>query len=126
MKQLIGNYRFNSSAHTVTFPAYISLVPESILLITNVTRGVIIYNFADPNAGGTVSGNTLMLAYNTSSQADTDRLQVFFDDGLPGPASITGEVDRKTARAYDRSVEGVLTDLLEEVRDIKEYLMEAI
>lgn len=126
MKQLIGNYRFNSSAHTVTFPAYISLVPESILLITNVTRGVIIYNFADPNAGGTVLGNVLTLTYNTSSQADTDNLQIFFDDGLPGPASVTGEIERKGSRVTSPDMEQVLNDLLKEVREIKAVIMEVL
>jgi len=53
---------------------------DSILLITNVTDNIIIYNFADPTKGGTVSDNVLTLTYDTSSMSNTDKLLIFYDD----------------------------------------------
>lgn len=38
-----------------------------------------IYLFSDPAMGGTVSGNTLTLDYNTTTMADSDKLQIFYD-----------------------------------------------
>ena len=82
MKLHITNYSFNASARQVTFRDYaatgISL--DSILLITNTTANVIIYNFADPTAGGTVSGNVLTLTYNTTAMNNTDKLMIYYDD----------------------------------------------
>jgi hypothetical protein len=83
MKKLITNYSFNHLAKTITFNDYSSIDLERILLITNVTKNIIIYNFADPTKGGTVSGNVLTLTYDTTGMADTDKLQIFYDDLNP-------------------------------------------
>ncbi len=80
MKRLITNYTFLPSQRKVIFNDYNSITLEGILLITNVTRGEIIYNFADPNKGGTVSGNVLTLTYDTTQMSATDKLQIFYDD----------------------------------------------
>ena len=45
MKSLITNYTFSASGKTVTFTNYTSIALERILLITNVTDNIIIYNF---------------------------------------------------------------------------------
>lgn len=82
MKNLITNYTFNAAAKQITLLDYTSINLESILLVTNVTDNIIIYNFADPNKGGTVSGNTITLTYNTNSMSNTDDLQIFIDDGV--------------------------------------------
>lgn len=79
MKKLVTSYTFNAAAKTVVSSAFSSL--ENILLITNVTDNVIIYNFADPSKGGSLSGTTLTLTHDTTSMADADKLQVFVDDG---------------------------------------------
>lgn len=80
MKKLITNYTFDASEKQITFTDYVTLSLPSILLITNVTDNIIIYNFAD--SGGTVAGNVLTLTYNTASMSDTDKLQIFYDDPL--------------------------------------------
>ncbi len=80
MKTLVTNYTFSASAKQITLTNYPSLRLDQILLITNVTDNVIIYNFADPTAGGTLAGNVLTLLYNTTSMSDSDRLQIFIDD----------------------------------------------
>ena len=54
-------------------------------LITNVTDGVIIYNFADPTRGGSTSyesllnETTLTLDFDTSSMDASDSIQIFLD-----------------------------------------------
>lgn len=80
MKTLIKNYTFDASAKTVTFSDYTSISLNRVLLITNVTDNVIIYNFADPAAGGSVATNVLTLDYDTTAMDDTDALQIFYDD----------------------------------------------
>jgi hypothetical protein len=71
---------------------------EDILIITNVTDNVVIYNFADDAKGGTVSfsqgnspayprassvneGTTIInFYYNTASMSTTDNIQIFFEE----------------------------------------------
>jgi hypothetical protein len=99
MKKIITNYAFNKTAKTVTFNGMPSISLAQILLITNVTDGIIIYNFADPLKGGTVATNVLTLAYNTTAMDDTDKLQIFYDDApddvktVPFSTSVAGVQD---------------------------------
>ena len=56
---------------------------EQILVVTNVTRNEIIYNFADAAAGAASYGlNTLTLDVNTSTHSASDKIQawVYVDD----------------------------------------------
>lgn len=87
MKILATAYTFNAAARTVTLNALTAISLEQVLLISNVTRGEIIYNFADPARGATVAGNVLTLEHDTSEHNDADRLQIFYDDGLVGIAT---------------------------------------
>jgi hypothetical protein len=80
MKTLVKNYVFSPSLRTITFSNYSSLVLDQILLVTNVSKNTIIYNFADSSAGGWISGNVLNLSANTSLMSNTDNLQIFIDD----------------------------------------------
>ena len=108
-KLLISNYTFDASEKQITFTDYANIAIESVLLITNVTDNVIIYNFADHALGGTAATNVLTLTYNTTTMDDTDKLQIFYDDtaqdlplnsdgrvqtsNLPAPASaVTGNI----------------------------------
>jgi len=86
MKILFENYSFNAAAKTVTFNTTDVLTLEQLLIITNVTTNKIIYNFADPNAGGTIVNNVLTLDFNTTSMSSNDKLQIFIDNILT-PAS---------------------------------------
>ena len=82
-KKLVYNYTFDASAQTIVIDGNFKL--RTIQLITNVTDGIIIYNFADSTKGGTVSYNstndqtTITLEYNTTSMSDSDELQIFVD-----------------------------------------------
>lgn len=83
MKQLvgvdIGSYTFNKTNKTITFTDCGALTLDNILLITNVTDHIILYNFADTTTTGTMTNNVLTLAYNTSTMSDTDNLQIYID-----------------------------------------------
>lgn len=95
MKRMIQNYTFNKTAKTVTFLDYASVDLESLLLITNVTDGAIIYNFADPASGATVAGNVVTLEYDTAAMDDNDKIQIYFDDPDYQPTSYTQQTDIK-------------------------------
>jgi len=85
MKKLITGYQFLPSTRVVNFPPslYGSQNPvnlESLLLITNVSKGQIIYNFADSATTGVVNSNSgFLLGYNTTSMSNNDKLQIFYD-----------------------------------------------
>lgn len=81
MKVLFTDYTFNSTNKTVTFNTKNVINLNNILLITNVTRNIIIYNFANPSLGGTLSNNVLTLTYNTTTMSSSDLLQIFLDLG---------------------------------------------
>jgi hypothetical protein len=86
MKSLVGvelgSYSFNASAGTITFggfPQNYLVGIQQVLLITNVTSNIIIYNFASAPLGGTMNNNVLTLDYNTSSMSNSDSLQIYID-----------------------------------------------
>lgn len=76
----IDNYVFDKDTKTITFLDYDTISLSRIALITNVEGNVLIYNFAGLGIGGSVSGNVLTLDYDTSSMANTDKLQIVYDD----------------------------------------------
>ena len=53
------------------------------MVITNVTDGVIIYNFADSNLTGSIIGNIITLSYDNTPMSDTDILQIWVEDTNP-------------------------------------------
>ena len=83
-KTLISDYTFVPAVSgTVTFNGKSNITLDNLLLITNVTANEIIYNFADPAKGGTISTNVLTLEFDTSSMTGADALQIWYwkDDG---------------------------------------------
>lgn len=86
MKALLETYTFSPSTKQVTFVTSQTITLERLLLITNVTTNQIIYNFADPSAGGTVSNKVLTLDYDTTSMSSSDKLQIYLENGAT-PAS---------------------------------------
>lgn len=83
MKKLIENYTFDASAKTITILCDCNFTLDKLLVITNVTDGVIIYNFADSNLTGSITGNIITLSYDTTSMSDTDILQIWVEDTNP-------------------------------------------
>ena len=80
MKNLVTNYTFDASEKTVTFNEFSAITLERVLIITNVTDGIIIYNFASQNLTGSVSTNILSLVYDTTTMDDADDLQIWYED----------------------------------------------
>lgn len=80
-KQIIQNYIFDASARTLTLSDFTTVRLDGLQLITNVTDNTIIYNFAAPTLGATVSDNVITLAYDTTSMTDTDSIQIIYDSG---------------------------------------------
>jgi hypothetical protein len=78
MKVLVTSYTFDASAKTIQSASFTSL--EAVLLITNVTDNVIIYNFASAAKGGALSGTTITLDYDTTSMDDADDIQILIED----------------------------------------------
>lgn len=95
MKRLVTNYTFNAAAKTVTLPDFTSITLPQLLLITNVTDGIILYNFADPVLGATVATNVVTLEYNTTSMSNTDALQIYYDDAAQAPAIASEQIESR-------------------------------
>lgn len=95
MKIKVNNYTFNKTAKTVTFTDYASVSLDGILLVTNVTSNVIVYNFANPALGGVVAGNVLTLTYDTVLMSDSDRLQIFYEDSALNSATSENQATQK-------------------------------
>lgn len=95
MKELIKDYIFDPTNKNVVFNNYDKIDLERVLLITNVTDNVIIYNFANPEAGGhVVNNNILNLQYDTTTMSNTDKLQIFYEvDAAPAPAKEATQAD---------------------------------
>jgi len=89
MKLLVDNYTFDPVAKTVTFTEYTTLNHASLLLITNVTVGAMIYNFAKATQVVTIAGNivTLNASVDTTGMSATDDLQIFYEDANTNAAS---------------------------------------
>lgn len=86
MKTVIDRYTFSAADKTIAFTDFAVINPARVLLITNTTDNVVIYNFAGgATLGGTVAGNVLTLTYDTTSMENTDALLVIYD--APGAVS---------------------------------------
>jgi len=75
----IWNYTFNAVAKTITFYDLPTINIRDVVLITNVTDNIIIYNFADVWFGGTITSQVLTLDYDTATMDNADDLQVILD-----------------------------------------------
>lgn len=78
-KQIVESYIFNPVAKTVTLPDYDTIDFARLALITNVTAGQILFNFAEPTLGATVSGNVITLNTSTSGMQATDKIRIDYD-----------------------------------------------
>lgn len=113
MKVLVENYSFNPATGVITFTDYDSIKLENVLLVTNVTSNVMLYNFAVPALGGAVTGNQLDLDFNTAAMSSTDSLQIFYENGKT-PASdelIEAMYELINRLSFLSAVRGVSADL---------------
>lgn len=91
MRVLVQNYTFDKVAKQISLTDYPSIVLENVLLITNVTNNSCIYQANDPQKGGTVSGNTITLDFDTNTAlfSNTDKLQIFYEEAILDVAVTT-------------------------------------
>ena len=85
MKIKVNNYTFAPVSKTITFNDFSTISLDSILMVTNVTTGTILYLFSDSAKGGSINGNILTLSYNTTSMSASDQLQIWIDNGAEYP-----------------------------------------
>jgi len=93
---ILESYTFNPTTRSVVVTGK-NIRREQLLLITNVTRNTVIYNFSDPNLGATSYVNaatatgvpgqgtalettTILLAYNTTAMSSTDKLAILVEE----------------------------------------------
>jgi hypothetical protein len=83
------NYTFTPSSRTIVINR--NLRREQLMLITNVTRNTVMYNFSDPNLGATsyttainattaAATTTIVLSYNTTSHLSTDKISILVEE----------------------------------------------
>lgn len=78
----IGEYYFNPINKTITLSGIEDLFTlENLLLITNVTSNIMLYNFADSELGASILNNVITLNYDTSTMSSSDKIQIFIEDG---------------------------------------------
>ena len=106
MKNLIQSYTFNPLLKTITINDYPYLDLENILIITNVTSNIIIYNFADITLGGTIVGNILTLDYDVTAMVSTDSLQIYVD--VPIAETVYEQYPITEQFTYDTNLSQVL------------------
>ena len=81
-----GTYTFAPSTRKITITGVKSggdvlttILLEQILLITNVTDNIMLYNFADATLGGTISRTVMTVNYDTASMSSTDKLMILME-----------------------------------------------
>lgn len=90
---ILESYTFTPSTKTVVVNGK-QIRQEQLLLITNVTRNTVIYNFSDPNLGAAsyttavttdarnvpLETTTIILNYNTTSMSSSDKLAILVEE----------------------------------------------
>jgi len=84
----LGGYTFDASAKTITFSGVTIANIEQIKPIVNGTNQIVIFNPAEGGKFGTLSNNVLTLDYDTTSQADTDKLYICIKEEAKEPFSV--------------------------------------
>jgi len=98
MKVLFQDYTFTPSLKQIRFNTTDTVYLENVLLITNVSTNTIIFNFANPAQGGSISNNLITLTYDTTSMSSSDRLQIFLDlKGSPATETTLQDVKDQVA-----------------------------
>lgn len=117
MKKLVENYSFDATAKQITLTDYASIDLESLLIITNVSSNIIIYNFAGEGKGATIAANVITLDFDTTAMSNSDKLQIFIDDGeSPATNSALETIDLLLSQLLKRSESLAVVDTLQRQR----------
>lgn len=103
----VGDYSFNAVSKQVTFIGISGLTLDQIIIITNVTDNILIYNFMDPVKGGSLVGSVLTLDYDTSGMGNSDNLQIYiwhtYNDSGAREVNIVDKSDNSKVVKVDDS-----------------------
>lgn len=91
----IGNYAFSPSTKQIILIGVPAIALKQVLIITNVTDNITIFQFNDNTLGGSETNNVITLNYDTTLMATTDELQIYLD--LPDTSPVD---DAAQAEAY--------------------------
>lgn len=83
MKSTVRNYSINPTASTITLPDYTRLVAERLLLIVNVTRQTLIYQF-NLTAGVSFAANVISFP-SLAGTLWSDDLNIVYDNSAGDP-----------------------------------------
>jgi hypothetical protein len=98
MKQLAANYSISGSTVTLTG---VNVPLNQILLVSNATTGAVLYSMAGPSPTGyTQAANSVITL--ASAPAGTDRLTIYYDDGLPEDGTDNTGVTQPSGGAGER------------------------
>ena len=113
MKQIAKSYQFLPLQNKVILVGLEAAI-DQVLLIVNVTKGVIIYNFAQAGLGGSASlvgGNTeLFLNFDAaaSSHQASDKLIIYYDDKEGARGALSGLIySRSGVAGYPEPVKAL-------------------
>ena len=97
------NYKFSASNKTVTFEGLFPPVfSGDILMIINITRNVVLYNFAStPDEGGVYANGTMTLTGSTSGMADGDKLMVIVIEKKDRTISLLEDIKDRVSEANE-------------------------
>lgn len=98
MRLLCKDYTFDPALKQISITLTDQVTLANVLLITNVTTNVVIYNFANPVLGGSMQNNVLTLDYDTTLMSPSDELQIFLDiDGSPASEDTVSALKEQVA-----------------------------
>lgn len=123
---------FVAASKTVTHASFSDVTLAGIQMIVNVTDNIVIYNFADPTKGGTLSTDTLTLDYDTTTMSDTDELMILVEDAintqavsaasLPLPTGASTSAKQDTIIGHVDGIEGLLTTIDADTGEISAHI----
>lgn len=83
MKQIIGtdvgSYSFNTITKQITLTGLSPVTQQQLLLITNTTRNVVVYQFNNPALSASIAGNVITLTASLAGMTNSDSLQIIID-----------------------------------------------
>ncbi|MBC8437029.1 hypothetical protein H8D85_01750 [bacterium] len=97
-----GSYTNTNNVITVTGVAF---TLESLLIITNVDTGELVYNFASTATTATVSGSTITIS-NEVAIPSSSNLQIMLEDSEPlvTSTSLVPELHNEIAISYSANI----------------------
>lgn len=83
MKKIVNDYQFVPIENELYSDSFSGLSIENVLLIVNLSSGVILYSPANPShANASLSGTLFIFGSDISANLQTDKLQIWIDDGV--------------------------------------------